>query len=64
MQKGRSILGDSTGRETYRFSSVNSVSGQGDHSLAIEIRGYVGDEAQEIQEISIDGVGSVGEGED
>jgi hypothetical protein len=64
MQKDRSILSDSTGRETYRFSSVNSVSGQGDHSLAIELRGYAGDEAQEIQEISIDGVGSVGEGED
>jgi hypothetical protein len=64
MKSDRSILSDSTGRETYRFSSANSISGQGDHSLAIELRGYVGDEAQEIQEISIDGVGSVGQGEE
>ena len=63
MKAGRSILSDSTGRETYRFSGVNSISGQGDHSLAIELRGYAGDEAQEIQEINIDGVSSVGSGE-
>ena len=64
MKSDRSILSDSTGRETYRFSSANSISGQGDHSLAIELRGYAGDEAQEIQEVSIDGVGSVGQGEE
>ena len=63
MKKDKSSLSDSTGRETYRFSSVNSISGQGDHSLAIEFRGYAGDESQEIQEIGIDGVASVGEGD-
>jgi len=63
MKSTQSILSDSTGRETYRFSGVNSISGQGDHSLAIELRGYAGDEVQEIQEINIDGVSSVGSGE-
>ena len=53
-------LSDSTGREVYRFGSTNSMSGQGDHQLAIELRGYSADDAQEIQEINIEGVGEVG----
>jgi hypothetical protein len=56
MKIERSAMEDSSGAEAFRFDGTYSRLAHGDHKVAIELRGYAGDEVQKIQQLDIEGV--------
>jgi hypothetical protein len=53
----RNDLENASGHEKFRFDGQYSSMAHGDHRVSVEIRGFAGDDAQEIQSINIEGVG-------
>jgi len=53
----RNDLENASGHEKFRFDGQYSTMSHGDHRVSIEMRGFAGDDAQEIQSINIEGVG-------
>jgi hypothetical protein len=56
MKTERSTLEDSSGAEAFRFDGTYSRMAHGDHKVAIELRGYAGDDVPKIQQLDIEGV--------
>jgi len=53
----RNDLESASGHERFRFDGQYSSITHGDHRVSVEMRGFAGDDAQEIQSINIEGVG-------
>lgn len=53
----RNDLENASGHEKFRFDGQYSSIAHGDHRVSVEMRGFAGDDAQEIQSINIEGVG-------
>ena len=53
----RNDLENASGHEKFRFDGQYSSMAHGDHRVSVEMRGFAGDDAQEIQSINIEGVG-------
>lgn len=56
MQEARDSLEDSMGREQYLFSGRSGMYGHCDRHVQVELRGYQGDDAVEIEQVIVDGV--------
>tara|TARA_R110002110_G_scaffold238681_1_gene454481 strand:- start:33 stop:599 length:567 start_codon:yes stop_codon:yes gene_type:complete len=56
LQATRNDLENASGHERFRFDGQYSSISHGDHRVSVEMRGFAGDDTQEIQSINIEGV--------
>lgn len=56
LQATRNDLENASGHERFRFDGQYSSISHGDHRVSVEMRGFAGDDTQEIQRINIEGV--------
>ena len=56
MQTARSSLENASGHESFRWDGTYSSLSHGDHKVALELRGYAGDDVPKVQQIDVVGV--------